>query len=123
MQLQNNMFSIISSSVKGDDFEYNICLNENCNIYRAHFPESPITPGVCVLQIAKELFEERMKCLVEIIKIKNVKFLQVMIPTPNAEYTYHFSNITLDGNTYKMKVVVVNGDITYSKLSFTCQKS
>ena len=25
-------------------------------IYKAHFPEKPITPGVCIVQMAVELF-------------------------------------------------------------------
>ena len=50
MILKNSLYKIASSNAEEKSF--NLELVPDCLIYRAHFPEQPITPGVCIIQIA-----------------------------------------------------------------------
>ncbi|MBQ0740088.1 3-hydroxyacyl-ACP dehydratase, partial [Aquimarina celericrescens] len=34
-----------------------ITINKNHKIFKGHFPGNPVTPGVCMIQIIKELAE------------------------------------------------------------------
>ena len=34
-----------------------ISLKPDCNVYKGHFPENPISPGVCNIQMIKECAE------------------------------------------------------------------
>lgn len=34
-----------------------VSLNSDCNVYKGHFPEKPISPGVCNIQMIKECAE------------------------------------------------------------------
>ena len=34
-----------------------VSLNSDCNVYKGHFPENPISPGVCNIQMIKECAE------------------------------------------------------------------
>lgn len=122
MRLKNNLFFIIGNSISDKDFEFKVRLEEDCAIYKAHFPQNPITPGACVIQIAKELFEEKNGCQVEIEKMNTVKFLNVMSPNQKREYIYHFSKLSQEEDTYKMQVEVTDGDVDYSKMSLTCKE-
>ena len=56
MELKNNLYSIISADEAGKSFR--LRLIPDCVIYRAHFPELPVTPGVCIIQIVSELLAE-----------------------------------------------------------------
>lgn len=78
MILKDNLFTITSEDIKNGLF--NIRLIEDCFIYAAHFPNLPITPGVCVVQIVKELAEIMFHEKLTLISIKNAKFLKVMQP-------------------------------------------
>ena len=49
------MFTILED--KGQ--EVKIRLNPDHEIYRAHFPGNPITPGVCIVQIISEVLGEQ----------------------------------------------------------------
>ena len=49
---------IVSKEGVGLMVSYTIKLIPSCVIYQAHFPGEPITPGVCIVQMAKELIEE-----------------------------------------------------------------
>ena len=122
MRLKNNLFFIIDNSISDKEFDFKVRLEKDCAIYKAHFPQNPITPGACVIQIAKELFEEKNGCQVEIEIMKTVKFLNVMSPNQEREYIYHFSKLSQEEDTYKMQVEVTDGDVAYSKMSLTCKE-
>lgn len=55
MQLKNNLYKIIRKEGVGPVVNYAIELIPSCVIYAAHFPGEPITPGVCIVQMGKEL--------------------------------------------------------------------
>ena len=56
MILKNSLYTIADKRMEGSGIFYQILLDKNHFIYKAHFPNEPITPGVCIIQIAKELF-------------------------------------------------------------------
>ena len=58
MELKNNLYTIVSKEGVGLMVSYTIKLIPSCVIYQAHFPGEPITPGVCIVQMAKELIEK-----------------------------------------------------------------
>ena len=123
MKFLNNLYHIVSKDVVDASIRYNIHLDASHFIYQAHFPDEPITPGACIIQIAKELLEEHLGIGLEIQKVKNVKFLNVIsqLATPNV--TYVFEKIMPDDSekTYKVMTQVSSGETSLAKLSFTCK--
>ena len=72
MKLLNSLYKIVSKGVQESSLHYDIQLDASHFIYQAHFPGEPITPGVCIIQIAKELLEEHLNQRFNIKMIKNV---------------------------------------------------
>ena len=103
---------------------YGIVLDEKSFIYKAHFPDEPVTPGVCIIQIAKELMEDHLKQPLDIKTIKNVKFLNVISPVTTPHVTYVFEKIVIDetSKTCWLQVQVLAAEAPLAKLSFTCQE-
>ena len=75
MKLLNSLYSIVSESVTESGRDYNIVLDAEHFIYKAHFPGEPITPGVCIMQIAVELLSLHCGKPLAIDTVKNIKFL------------------------------------------------
>lgn len=123
MKFLNNLYHIVSKDVVDASIRYNIHLDASHFIYQAHFPDEPITPGVCIIQIAKELLEEHLGIGLEIQKVKNVKFLNVISPLATPNVTYVFEKIMPDDSekTYKVMTQVSSGETLLAKLSFTCK--
>jgi len=71
-KLLNNNGSTITTKVK---------LNKDHPIYNGHFPNNPITPGVIIIQIIKEIVEEYLDDLFFLKKIINVKYISPINPT------------------------------------------
>lgn len=129
MKLQSNLYTVLSACR-----QTGVCtihLIENCMIYQAHFPGNPITPGACIIQIAQELYEQLWGHSVEILEVKNAKFLKTITPSPDNRYHYSFSQISADSDNDRMQVVVSDDDSStseaaepisiYAKFSLVCK--
>lgn len=79
-------FYRICSTETADNITWNICLELNANhpIYKGHFPEAPVLPGVATLQIIKECAEEITQSTLQYTQIGSCKFLSAIDPTQNA---------------------------------------
>lgn len=122
MKLQNSLYTIDHRGQDGGAWCYQITLDSTHVIYQAHFPEQPITPGVCIIQIAKELLEDALQQPLDVSRIKNVKFLSVISPKETSTVTYVISKLSEDGADYKAIVEVKAGQTTLAKISFVCSK-
>ena len=109
MQLKNNIYKIIGKEDESGVVDYTIQLIPSCFIYQAHFPGEPITPGVCIVQIGKELIEELLaeqtskSQTLEIIKVKNVKFLSVISPNETKQLVYQVKKMDLSEDGTKVE--------------------
>ena len=55
-------------------------LNPAHDVFKGHFPNNPVTPGVCMLQIFKELSEKGLNKKLFIKECSNVKFMALINP-------------------------------------------
>ena len=124
MKLLNNLYMISKRETTSLSAQYGIFLEEKSFIYKDHFPNEPITPGVCIIQIAKELLEDYAQKHYTIKAIKNVKFLNVISPVITPYVTYVLDKIVIDeaNKTCSLQVQVLAEEVLLTKLSFTCQE-
>lgn len=74
--LEHYLYDILS--IKNSNFS--IKMLEDSPIFKGHFPEYPITPGVCLIQIIKELAERLLERQITLKGVRAVKFLSVVKP-------------------------------------------
>ena len=125
MKLKNNLYKIISKEEVNSIFNYTVELNPSCVIYQAHFPGEPITPGVCIVQIGKEVIEDLLleqssaSRRLEIIKAKYIKFLSVISPNETPILTYQVRKLVFsdDKMTVETQIVVNSDDKSMAKIS------
>lgn len=125
MILRNSLYTISDKRTEGESVLYQILLDKNHFIYKAHFPNEPITPGVCIIQIAKELLEDYLHEEYEISHVKNIKFLSVLSPLSTPTVAYVFDKITVlpETNECKTQVQVQQDNVLFAKLSIIFKKS
>ena len=88
-------------------------------VYRGHFPGYPITPGVCLVEIALELIAEMADQVghderVRLVGAKNIKFTSPIIPTEGTELRFN-----LGGEGSERTVEILSGDTLCAKMSLT----
>lgn len=120
MVLKNNLYVIEGQQSGESSVSYDIRLQPDHTIYRAHFPGEPITPGVCVIQMAKELLEDHLQRPLAIKAVKNVKFLAVISPLEHPCVRYTFRQILVTPEAVTTQVDVSDGDTPMTTITFTC---
>ena len=91
--LQNSFYKIVNMDSGQQDCTATICLNREHEIYKAHFPGQPVTPGVCQIQIVTEILALQLNENVYLSDIKNVKYMAVISPEEVSELTVDIPDI------------------------------
>lgn len=117
MKLRNNLYKIVADDAEHQTYELELL--PDSLIYKAHFPEQPITPGVCILQIATELLEYHISARVELSKVANAKFIAVINPLETLKITYNFKKLIVDeeSKSIKTSIIVNDKETIFAKLS------
>lgn len=113
----NDLFSIITEEKSEKQATFTIRLNKEHAIYSGHFPDSPITPGVCIVQIAVDLLSHLSGRNLQLTQAKNVKFLQIIRPEEHESIQYQLSWEAIGNNAFTLKAVVSDGDTVFTKMS------
>ena len=122
MRLKDNLYTIETRQDEyGAGTSYLIKLNPECFIYKAHFPGKPITPGVCLVQIGKELMEELSGQLLSLKRLKNAKFLSIVTPDESVEVKYEIVKLTETDREFSAKLTVTSAGEVKAKISMTCR--
>jgi|TARA_B110000881_G_C18513183_1_gene483410 3-hydroxyacyl-[acyl-carrier-protein] dehydratase len=90
------------NQVNDNTIHVSILLNKNHDVFNGHFPNNPITPGVCMIQAIKEIAQTQVNSLLFIHKISNVKFTALINPNVNPDLILELSLIN-ENNTIKVK--------------------
>lgn len=114
----NNTFYIIRKRTDTEGgVDYRVLLNASHVIYEAHFPGNPVTPGVCIIQMVKELVEAYRDTTFLLRTIKNVKFMKVIDPRIVGELTFALNVTTQDDGMTIVSGIVGEGDTIFSKIN------
>lgn len=96
-------------------------LNSEHFIYKAHFPGNPITPGVCILQMAQELISMAVGEKLAVRRVKNVKFLKILVPDKTGAIVFQLRDVSRIDDTVSARVLIVADDNLTAKISMSCQ--
>ena len=108
------LYKVIDSSFEGELYRWTVELDENCDIYKVHFPGSPITPGACQLEIFRQLLSSVKGSSVDIQCVKSIKYLQLIEPAVNRIITVEAQ---LNGEKCAVAIKDQNS-VTLTKASF-----
>lgn len=116
MKLINDLYRVIETHVDEVTCEYDIELNPDCDIYRGHFPDNPITPGVVMMGIAREVMEETLGSKLRLSEVPSVKYTSVLSPLEYPVVKYNIS-YNIDGKVVKGKVTILSGTVIFARMS------
>jgi len=116
MILKDNFYTVKSQYISGDKAGFRVELNAGNFIYQAHFPNNPITPGVCLIQMAVELFGSLKGRDFNIRRLKNVKFTASINPLefPEVNFMFEFAQNETD---WLLKVMIKENETVFAKIS------
>ncbi|CAH0123853.1 3-hydroxyacyl-ACP dehydratase [Chryseobacterium sp. Bi04] len=102
-------------------FIADISLNKDHDIFKGHFPGNPVTPGVCMMQIVKELTEEFVGSKLFLKTASNVKFMAIINPFETPDLKLQL-DIAVNGEDVKVKNITSFGETIALKMSVSYKK-
>lgn len=83
--LLNDFFTLNGLQVSGADIAATIIIDPAHKIFEGHFPGQPVVPGVCQMQMLKEIMEMVTEKKLDVVKAYDMKFLAVIDPSKNSQ--------------------------------------
>lgn len=116
--LLNNFYTLTRFHQEPGSLQAEICINPEHAIFNGHFPGQPVVPGVCMVQIVKELMEQATGKTLLLRKGSQLKFLQLLIPAEAAAVQVQISWQQED-NSYATQAGFIKEAAAVFKLSGT----
>lgn len=120
--LSDNLFFIVNENIADHIADFQIGWNAENDIYKGHFPDNPITPGVCLVQIVCELFSRLQNHKYIVLQAKSIKFTNVINPidAPLVDFYIEWTDIE---NVIPVKAIITNPTKQFAKMSLILGKS
>lgn len=110
------------NKIEEGKYEAFISLNKDHDIFKGHFPGNPVTPGVCMMQIIKELSQEIADSSLFMVSSSNVKFMALINPEVNPDLKLELeisgtpeTELKVKNTTYFEETVALKLSNTYVK--------
>lgn len=116
-----SFYTLQSYESENNIFRANITLNKDHDIFKGHFPGNPVTPGVCMMQIVKDLAEEFTKSKLFLKTASNVKFMAIINPYETPDLLLELDINDID-DELKVKSTTSFGETIALKLSANYKK-
>ncbi len=111
MVLSGSFFTLLSSDIPDGTGTYGLKLNPEHFIFRCHFPEQPIVPGVCIVQMLSELLSDYAGRHLYVKEMRRVKFVRPVYPGVTPELLYRVVSYKDDGEAVCVSAVLTpSGD-------------
>ena len=81
--LANNFYTIDDLNHASGLITATILFNADHPIFKGHFPAVPVVPGVCMMQMVKEIIEEVIGKKTNLLRAGELKFLAIIDPQEN----------------------------------------
>jgi 3-hydroxyacyl-[acyl-carrier-protein] dehydratase len=78
--LKNDFYTVEGLSTTDDSMSCTVRFNPAHEIFKGHFPGQPVVPGVCMIQMVKEMLGEHLGKPMFLRSTGQVKFLQLITP-------------------------------------------
>ena len=121
--LKDTFFTILFYADAENSCTYRIALNASHPIFQAHFAGNPIMPGVCIVQVVKELASEYFSRAFFVCSVKNMKFLLAVNPLETPEISVQLNFTQQEDERISIAAVLYNEEKIYSKSTILLEYS
>ena len=94
--IANDIFNIDSISHANESIEAILSINSGSTIFDGHFPNQPVVPGACMLQVVKDVLEGALGSSFQLKKAGNIKFISMIVPSLNDMIQLEISYKSID---------------------------
>jgi 3-hydroxyacyl-[acyl-carrier-protein] dehydratase len=113
--LQGNFFTINHIRQDENSVKASLELNPGHKIFEGHFPQTPVVPGVCMMQMVKEVFEDVADRETRIVSAAHMKFLTVINPQQTKMIQLDMKFTARENKEIEILALLFNEGVVYFK--------
>lgn len=114
--LIDNFYKIANLISNENKLQAEIHLNTKHEVYKGHFPNQTVVPGVIQIQIIKELLETLFETNLMISEVFVAKYLRPITPEENPFLNIFIEYKLNETDDYQINASVSKDDFTFTKL-------
>jgi 3-hydroxyacyl-[acyl-carrier-protein] dehydratase len=114
------LFKVASFAHEGSFVNAILNIDGDNDIFKGHFPDQPVVPGACMLQIVKDTMAGALNSSIRLVKADNIKFLSLVQPSTGA-LQLQISYLLTD-NDIKLNATLTANESVCMKLQATFVK-
>lgn len=95
--LLNDLYTINDLQEQDGTLTATVQLNADHAVYKGHFPDNPVTPGVVQLQIVKDVLQQHLGKELSMLDMGRCKFLSVLDPRQHSSILVSIGLKELEG--------------------------
>ena len=106
--LKDSLYTIQKTSAEHNSVEVVVNLNEQHEIFKGHFPSQPVLPGVCMLQMTKEMLELSLQKKLRLLKADDIRFSAMVVPAINKQLKFVIQYSHTETQSLKINAQIIN---------------
>lgn len=113
--LLNNFFILENIEILEDQIIGKILIDANHEILKGHFPQQALVPGVCMLEMLKELLQKHFDKKLMMTESSVIKFLTMFSIPQYTRATFYIDSKILDNGNYSIQASLKNEEHIFLK--------
>jgi 3-hydroxyacyl-[acyl-carrier-protein] dehydratase len=114
--LIDNFYHITDLKKTEDTLQAEIRLNPDHALYKGHFPQQAVVPGVMQIQIVKEILEEELNQGLLIREVTVAKYFRPITPQEHPVLNIDIAYKLSETGDYMIDASIVKADTTFAKI-------
>ena len=115
IMLENSFYTITNEERAANSIAVTVSLNASHPIFDGHFPGQPVVPGVCMMQIVKELLDKGTEKNTLLRHGSNIKFLNFIDPVKQPEVNISVQYDVQPDASWKVIAAIRFGETVFFK--------
>lgn len=111
--LIDNLYKVIKLENIDNTLKFSIEIDFSNKLFEGHFPKKPVVPGVVIINIIKELIEEKIKEKLILKSSDNIKFKAPIVPENAKLLIFEVKILEKNDDFLKISCNVLNNEITF----------
>lgn len=100
--LLNDFYTIEKLSNTAEQINATISLNASHAIFKGHFEQMPVMPGVCQTQLIKEVLQQVVQQNLTLAKASNIKYMGMIVPTQHPTFELELNYKLTENGAYSV---------------------
>ena len=117
-----NYYTILNQQIEGHSALFRVALNSDCKVYEGHFPGSPVSPGVCNIQLILECAGMVLGTSLRLLAVSKCKLTTLVTPYDHPEVEVRVELSEKNDTIYALNAAIGKGEDIYLQLKAEVEK-